>query len=257
MLDDVLISEEKEHILTLSINRPEKRNSLNAAVLRRLGETFSSLKADGKIRVVVLRGAGEQAFSAGVDLRSDSAEEDLGTLLGNATDSIVNCPCPVIAMIYRYAVGAGCDISAACDFRIADDSARMGINPVKLGLIYSPKSIQRFVNLIGVAHTKELFLTGRFLTVQRAKEMGLVNQIVPADALPETVYSLAREIAENAPLAVAGTKFVISKLSYNQKLTSDTEAEIRAVVEACERSEDIKEGMKAFSEKRKPVFKGC
>lgn len=253
---DVLLSEAKDYILTLSINRPEKRNSLNAAVLRRLGETFSSLKADGKIRVVVLRGAGEQAFSAGVDLRSDSGEEDLGMLLGKATDSIVNCPCPVIAMIYRYAVGAGCDISATCDFRIADDSARMGINPVKLGLIYSPKSIQRFVNLIGVAATKELFLTGRFLTVQRAKEMGLVNQVVPADALPETVYSLAREVAENAPLAVAGTKFVISKLSHDQKLTPETEAEMQAVVDACQRSDDIKEGMRAFGEKRKPVFKG-
>ena len=256
MLDDVLISEEKDHILTLTINRPEKRNSLNAAVLRRLGETFSGLKADGKIRVVVLRGAGEQAFSAGVDLRSDSGEEDLGTLLGNATDSIVNCPCPVIAMIYRYAVGAGCDLSASCDFRIADDSARMGINPVKLGLIYAPKSIRRFINLIGVAATKELFLTGRFLTVQRAKEIGLVNQIVPADALSETVYSLAQEIAENAPLAVAGTKSVINKLFYDQELTPDTEAELQAIVKVCEQSEDIKEGMKAFSEKRKPVFKG-
>lgn len=253
-MEEVLLSEQKEQILTLSINRPEKRNALNNEVLNRLMETFSEIKAGSDIRVVVLRGVGEKAFCAGADLRTGGAGAG-GDIIQNTIDTIVACPCPVIAMIYGYAVGAGCDLATACDFRIIADSARMGINPVKLGLVYFPKSIQRFVSVIGIGFTKELFLTGRFFTAQRVKEMGLVNYVVPDDELVATTYSLAQEIAENAPLAVAGTKSIINKLLYRQ-LTPEEEAEVQAIEEQARQTEDFREGMAAFAQRRKPEFKG-
>ena len=206
------------------------------------------------MRVVVLRGVGDKAFSAGADLGAVISEEEGGNVLQNAIESVVNCPCPVIAMIYGYAVGAGCDLAAACDLRVIADSARIGINPVKLGLVYFPKSIERFISLVGVAHTKELFFTGKFFTAQRAKEMGLVNYVVPADELLGTTYALAQEIAQNAPLAVAGDKSIINKLLYDK--LSPEEEEMRAIMEDSWQTEDVKEGVASFAEKRKPEFKG-
>ena len=158
-------------------------------------------------------------------------------------------------MIYGYAVGAGCDLAAACDFRIIADSARMGINPVKLGLVYTPKAIGRLVKLIGPGYTKELFLTGRFFPAQRAQEMGLVNYVVPENELLATTYSLAQEITENAPLAVAGTKSIINKY-ISSKLSPEEESEMRAIVRHGRQTEDMKEGVQAFAEKRKPEFQG-
>lgn len=254
-MSDLVLVETKEHICTVSLNRPEKRNALNPELLRLMKDTFTSIKPGGEIRVVVLRGVGEKAFCAGADLTAVLSEEGGGDIIQDALESVVACPCPVIAMIYGYAVGAGCDLAAACDFRIIADSARMGINPVKIGLVYSPKAIARFINLIGPGYTRELFFTGRFFTAQRAKEMGLVNYVVPENELLATTYSLAQEIAENAPLAVAGVKSVINTF-LDRKLSPEEEAEMRAIVRHARQTEDMKEGVQAFAEKRKPEFRG-
>ncbi len=252
---NVLLVEKRNYICTVSINRPERRNALNPEVVHRLRETFSSIKPGGDIRVVILRGAGGKAFCSGADLEAIIGEEDGGNILQRAIESVIACPCPVIAMIHGYAVGAGCDLAAACDFRIIADSARIGINPVKLGLVYFPKAIERFIRLIGIAYTRELFFTGKFFTAQRAKEMGLVNYVVPAEQLEETTYALAQEIDENAPLAIAGMKSIINKLLY-RKLSPEEETEMRAIMESSWQTEDVQEGVKAFVEKRKPEFKG-
>jgi len=253
-MPDVLLVEQKEHICTVALNRPDKRNSLSPELAISLRDTFIAIKADSNIRVVVLREAGEKAFCAGADPAAIIGEEAGESLVEAAIESVVACPCPVIAMIYGYAVGAGCDLAAACDFRILSDTAKIGINPVKLGLVYFPRSIARFINLIGVSYAKELLLTGKFFSAERAKEMGLAHYVVQAEELEDFTYSLAREIAENAPLAVVGTKSIISKLQ--EKMSYQEEKELRAIMERSWTTEDFQEGSKAFIEKRKPNFLG-
>ena len=252
---DVVLVEKKDHICTVSINRPEKRNALNPEVLYRISDIFNGIKHGGEIRVIILRGMGEKAFCAGADLDTLVTQDGGENILQNALESVIACPCPVIAMIYGYAVGAGCDLAATCDLRVMADSARIGINPVKLGLIHFHRSMQRFIDLIGVGYTKELFLTGRFFTAQRAMEMGLANYVVTAEEVLNTTYSLAQEIVENAPLAVAGHKLIINRLLQN-RLSPEKEAELAAITEQAFETEDAKEGIAAFAEKRKPEFKG-
>lgn len=253
-MSDVLLIEQKDHICTVTLNRPQKRNSLSPELARAIRDTFTAIKAGDDNRVVVLRGAGDKAFCAGADLGAIIVEEGGGSLVEEAIESVMACPCPVIAMIYGYALGGGCDLATACDFRIMADTAKIGINPVKLGLVYFPKSIERFISLIGVAYTKELFLTGKFFTAQRAKEMGLVHYVMPAGELLTFTYSLAQEIAGNAPLAAVGMKSIINKLQ--SKLIPEEEKEMRAIVERSWTTADFQEGSKAFIEKRKPNFQG-
>ena len=246
MAEEVLLTEKAENICTITINRPERRNALNLDVLYRLGDTLNALKDDREVRVVVLRGAGEKAFSAGMDIGGipTVAEETVkkgGNPIDYAMESIISYPYPVIAMIYGAAMGAGCDLAVTCDLRIAADTARMGINPVKLGLVYPPAGIQRLINVVGLP---------------RAKEIGLVNLVVPADELSSVTYALAREIAENAPLAVSTTKTMFNKLLKYQRLSAEDEVEIMALLDSVMRSEDAKEGPMAFIQKRKPAFKG-
>ena len=261
MVEEVLLVEKAENICTITINRPQRRNSLNLDVLYRLGDTLNALKDDREVRVVVLRGAGEKAFSAGMDIGGipTVAEETVkkgGNPIDYAMESIISYPYPVIAMIYGAAMGAGCDLAVTCDLRIAADTARMGINPVKLGVVYPPSGIQRLINVVGLPRAKELFFTGRFIDSQRAKEIGLVNLVVPADELPSATYALAREIAENAPLAVSTTKTMFNKLLKYQRLSAEDEVEVMALLDSVMRSEDAKEGPMAFIQKRKPAFKG-
>jgi len=264
--EELLLVEREGNICTLTINRPERRNSLNPEILLKLGDTLTSLKEEGEIRAVVIRGVGEQAFSSGYDIGrmgggggGGAQQEETGPRrnpLQYGMDSVLDYPYPVIAMIYGYAVGAGLELAVTCDLRVAAENARLGITPAKLGVVYSHTGIQKFVNLVGIAHTKELFYTGRLIDAQRAKERGLVDYVVPAQELASVTYDLAREIAENAPLSVSGVKIMISKLLSHQKLSPEDEAELRELQARGMRSEDLREGQRAFMEKRTPKFVG-
>lgn len=165
-------------------------------------------------------------------------------------------PYPVIAMIYGYCVGGGLELAVACDLRIAADTAKLGITPAKLGIVYLPTPLRRFLDVIGAAYTKELFFTGRLIDAHRAKEMGLVNQVVPEEELERYTYELAREIGENAPLSLKGIKLAITKLTGFERLSPEDAAYLEELRQRAMESEDLKEGRRAFQERRKPVFKG-
>jgi len=257
--EEVVLSESKDFICTVTINRPDKRNALTTEVMYRLGDAMGAASDDGEVRAVVLRGAGEKAFCAGLDLRggiqvSDGEKMQKGDPLEYARGSIMKCTKPVIAMIYRNALGAGCDLATACDIRVASDTARMGINPVNG--VYWPQAILNMINVVGLAWAKELFLTGRFIDAQTAKEIGLVNYLVPEEELPAKAYGLAQEIAENGPLAVSATKAIFNKVLKYQEISAEDMAEIHALRDSVSASEDFKEGMLAFMQKRKADFKG-
>lgn len=258
MAQEVLLMEKEGGICILSINRPERRNALSLELFYRLGDAFNAMKNDRDVRVVVLRGAGEKAFSSGVDLQDVGevkvAQED--NPINYAMHSIISYPRPVIAMIYGAAMGAGCDLAVSCDLRVAADTAVMGINPVRIGRVYPPAGVQRLINVVGLSQAKELFFTGRFIDARRAQEIGLVDHVVAAEELSSFTYALAREIAGNAPLAVSTTKTIFARLLGHQGLSPEDEAEILTLIDIVERSEDAREGRTAFIEKRKPSFVG-
>ncbi len=262
MAEELLLVQKEADICTLTINRPDKRNALNPEILLQLGDTLNSLKEEGGMTVVVIRGAGEQSFSSGYDISripSGGAREQPGPQrnpLEYGMGSILDYPYPVIAMIYGYAVGAGLELAVTCDLRLVADTARLGITPAKLGVVYRHTAIRHFINLVGPAHTKELFYTARLIDAQRARDIGLVDHVVPAEELASTTYDLAREITQNAPLSVSGAKVTISKLLNYQTLSPEDEAELQKLQAQAMLSEDLKEGQRAFMEKRKPRFTG-
>jgi len=260
MAEDLILAEKDGRICTLAINRPEKHNSLNPEALIQLGDILNSLKEQGEIRAVVIRGAGEQAFSSGYDIGriggSSASEGPQRNPLEYGMSSVQNFPYPVIAMIYGYCVGAGLELAVACDLRLAADTARLGITPAKLGVVYSAEGIRRFLNVIGTTPTKELFYTGRLVSAQRAREMGLVDYVHPATTLSAATYELAAEIAGNAPRSVSAAKTTVARLLSHQKLSPEDEAELRRLQAEAYASEDLREGQKAFMEKRKPEFTG-
>ena len=261
MAEELLLVEKAGNIATLTINRPEKRNSMNPEILVMIGDALNSLKDDGQTRVVVIRGTGEKAFSSGFDISrigGSSGQETAAHAnpLGYGLGSVADFPFPVIAMIFGYAVGAGLELAMTCDMRIAADTARLGITPAKLGVVYTPQGIRKFLDVVGAAATKELFYTARIVDVARAKEMGLVDYVVPAADLEATTYGLAAEIAANSPLSVSGAKTTIRKLLRARPISEEDEAELRRIQAEAMASDDLKEGQKAFMEKRKPSFTG-
>jgi len=260
----LLLIEKREKVCTLSFNRPERRNALSPALLFQLADVLGSIQAEDQVRCLVIRGMGEKAFSAGYDIADIPTEETPGTAeavkapnpLQKGLQAILQFPYPVIAMINGVAYGAGCDLASACDIRIASDNARLSMPPAKLGIVYHWEGYLRFINIVGLANAKEMFLSGRAYTAARAKEMGLVNYVVPFDQLESFTYEMAREISENAPLSLSSGKKIMNAVLRYQSPAPEIAKEMDDLREQAFRSEDVKEGQRAFMEKRKPVFKG-
>ncbi|MGA6948720.1 MAG: enoyl-CoA hydratase-related protein, partial [Solirubrobacterales bacterium] len=173
-----------------------------------------------------------------------------------ALEAIAAHPWPVIAAINGHAHGGGLELTLTCDLRICARAAKLGMPPAKLGLIYGHTGLQRFIDAIGVARTKELFLTGRNYPAERAEEIGLVNGVVDDADLESASVELAAQVAANAPLSMRGNKHAIDTLNSYARLTPDQERELIELRESCFASEDFREGIAAFAEKRKPVWKG-
>jgi enoyl-CoA hydratase/carnithine racemase len=262
MSEDILLIDKKDMVCTLTLNRPAKRNSLSPTLLFRLADVLNELNEDDDIRCVVIKGAGDKAFSAGYDIREiPNTPEDRERLqqtnpLPTGLRAVTDYKYPVIAMINGYAVGAGCELSVTCDLRLASEKSILGMPPAKLGVLYSASGMQRFINLIGLGNTKEIFYTGRLVDAQRALQMGLINQLLPESELEAVTYDMAAEIAGNAPLSVSNTKKGLELVLNYQSMNSERQELYSTMVEQCFSSDDMKEGQKAFLEKRKPKFIG-
>ena len=258
----LLVDEPAEAVARLTLNRPDSRNALDHELLDGLAAAMPSLDRGIDLRCVLITGAGK-AFSAGYDIAAIPSEtfvQDAEALVAHpfheALEAIAAHPSPVIAAINGHALGGGLELTLACDLRIGARGAKLGMPPAKLGLIYGHTGLQRFIDAIGVPRTKELFLTGRNLSADRAEEIGLIHEVTEDAELERTAVELAAEIAANAPLSMRGNKHVIDTLNSYSRLTAEQERELIELRESCFGSEDFREGISAFAEKRKPVWKG-
>jgi enoyl-CoA hydratase/carnithine racemase len=257
MTEKLLLDQPGEHVARLTIDNPERRGALDHELLDALGEHTRTLDA----RCLVIRGSGP-VFSAGYDIGNfdegrfeEAAERLVAHPFQAALEALDAYPYPVIGQLNGHAIGGGLELALACDLRIAASGIKVGMPPAKLGLIYSHTGLRRFIDVCGVANTAELFYVGRNVEVARAERMGLVNEVVDPADLDERVLDLATEIAANAPLSLAGNKHVIRTLR-DRPLPEDVERELIELRESCFRSEDFREGVRAFAEKRKPRWQG-
>jgi enoyl-CoA hydratase/carnithine racemase len=257
MTEKLLLDQPGEHVARLTIDNPERRGALDHELLDALGEHTRTLDA----RCLVIRGSGP-VFSAGYDIGNfdegrfeEAAERLVAHPFQAALEALDAYPYPVIGQLNGHAIGGGLELALACDLRIAASGIKVGMPPAKLGLIYSHTGLRRFIDVCGVANTAELFYVGRNVEVARAERMGLVNEVVDPADLDERVLDLATEIAANAPLSLAGNKHVIRTLR-DRPLPEGVERELIELRESCFRSEDFREGVRAFAEKRKPRWQG-
>jgi enoyl-CoA hydratase/carnithine racemase len=253
----LILDEPAEGVARLTIDNPERRGALDHELLDALAGHARTLEA----RCVVVRGSGS-VFSAGYDignLEGQSFEESAERLVAHpfhdALEALEAYPYPVVGEINGHAIGGGLELALTCDIRVAARTARLGMPPAKLGLIYSHTGLRKFIDVCGPANTAELFHVGEPVDAERALMMGLVNEVVEPAELDGRVLELAARIAANAPLSLAGNKRIMRTLR-TQPLPPDVERELIELRESCFRSEDFREGVRAFAEKRKPRWQG-
>ena len=251
-----------EAVARLTISNPERRNALDHEILEALAAVLPELDRGVEIRCVVITGAGE-VFSAGYDI-ADIPEETFATdaeaLVAHpfqaAMEAVSAHPYPVLAAINGHCLGGGLELAIRCDLRLCAMGAKLGMPPAKLGLIYGHTGLQKFIDVVGLARTKELFLTGRNVSAPRAVAIGLVHDTVLDAKLGDTALELASEVAANAPLSLRGNKHAIETLNSYSRLTPEQERELIELRRSCFSSADFREGIRAFAEKRKPEWRG-
>jgi len=258
MFENILY-EKREAIACVTVNRPAVRNALNSQTVRELGVAFEQARNDAGVRVVILTGAGEKAFVAGADINELATQGPVEgkeySLAGQGVfDTIENLGKPVIAAVNGFALGGGCELAMACTFRIASENAVLGQPEVKLGIIPGYGGSQRLPRLVGKGRAMQILLTGEMVSATDAFRMGLVNQVVPQAELLSVAESVAKKIIANAPLAV---KFVIEAVNRGMEMTQSEGQFLEATLFGlCCATEDMKEGTKAFLEKRPANFAG-
>ena len=255
-MPDEILTEIVDGVATVTLNRPEKRNAMSSALLRGLRTSFDELDADARVRVVVVRGAG-RAFCSGMDLREMGERRGAADPESNVTEilqRVERSRHPTIAMVHGDAIAGGCELALHCDLRIAAEPARLGMPLVRIGLLVPFPLLQKLVEIIGSAGTRELLFIGKPVTALRALEMGMVHQVVPAAEIESTTMALARTIAGHAPLSLTGIKAgLLRAVSLRDQVDH---RDIDELARQAHQSADAAEGRQAMLEKRPPVFRG-
>ncbi|MCE2392494.1 MAG: enoyl-CoA hydratase/isomerase family protein [Proteobacteria bacterium] len=268
---DVLSIQREGAIATLWLDRPEKRNALSRALWQAIPGALGELAADEEVRAVILAGRGP-SFCVGLDLKETGAGADLGdapsqavanlrqldttTRFQKAVSSLAECPLPVIAVVHGHCLGGGVDLITACDVRLAAADASFGIRETRIGIVADVGTLQRLPRIVSAGQVAELAYTGKDIDAARAEKIGLVNDVYPDfDAAYAAAREMAQEIAANPPLAVRGTKFVLQR---NEDLTTEQSLLLNGLytLTTSLQSNDLREAMKAFLEKRPPNFTG-
>jgi len=260
-LTDKIIVEKSDGIGRLIFNQPQKHNAISFEMWQGISLAMGDFAADDSVRVVILSGAGEKAFSAGADI-SQFAEkratregvEEYERAGDKAYEDLTGIDKPTIAMIQGYCIGGGTGVALCCDLRIASEDARFAIPAAKLGLAYRWDSVYPLVQLVGASFAKEILFTGRRFSAEEALRMGLINRVVPRSELETYVDEYAERIAANAPLTIRAAKRTIGETLKDPE--DRNLGMVSELVNKCFASEDYAEGRKAFMEKRRPEFKG-
>jgi len=260
--DKLLLDHPAEAVARLTISNPSKRNALDHEILDALTAVLPQLDSGIDVRCLIITGA-DPVFSAGYDIGSipdESFETDAEALVAHpfpaALAALDAFPWPTVAAINGHCLGGGLELALTCDLRVAARSARLGMPPAKLGLIYGHTGIERFIQTIGAPRTRELFFTGRNYPAERAEAIGLVNDVTDDGDLADAAVELAAGIAGNAPISMKGNKQTIDTLLANPVLSEELKRELVELRESCFTSGDFREGITAFGEKRKPRWTG-
>jgi enoyl-CoA hydratase/carnithine racemase len=254
----LLIDEPAEGVVRLTISNPAKRNALDHPILDAISATLQERSSGSShTRCVMITGA-HGMFSAGYDIGEipdeefeERAERLVAHPFTQAIDALEAFPYPTLAALPGHTIGGGLELALSCDLRVAQSEIKLGMPPAKLGLVYSHTGLRRFIDAIGAARTRELFLLGSYIDADTALSWGLVNRVAGAEDLEATALALAGELAGNAPLSQTGNKRVIAALlQAESELPADVEAELIELRRASFASQDLREGMRAFAERR-------
>jgi len=259
MSADAILFEQKGDIALVTFNRPEVHNAFNQEMEEGLSRAIDSIEGNPEIKALILTGAGSKSFVSGSDITGLSKRTPLTGIEASVRrqgllNRIEDLHVPSIAAVNGYAFGIGCEVALACTFRLASEKAKMGQLEINLGIIPGAGGTQRLPRLIGKARAAELILTGKVIGAEEAYQLGLLNRVVPDQELLEACMELARTLSEKSPVAM---KYGLRAINEGMKTDLQSGLKIEGLcLGACFASEDSKEGLNAFLEKRKPVFKG-
>ena len=257
---DKILARIEDGVGWITINQPERRNAMSLAMWQGLGEAAETMQADAAVRVVVLHGAGGKSFAAGADISEfeqhrANAEQKLryAEIASRAHRGLARLDKPLIAMVQGFCIGGGMALALAADLRFAGAGSRFGIPAARLGLGYEYEGLAALARLVGPSTAKDMLFSGRQIETEEALRLGLVNQVLPAEALEDAVRAYAASVAANAPLTVQAAK---AALRLFERYSAADDSAVAAAVDRCFDSADYQEGRRAFMEKRTPTFQG-